>query len=250
MLDRRRLYEAYWSVRSVITPGLRYSQFLYEDTLTEYLRAGAAWLDLGCGHQILPTWRRDQEVQLIERCRLVVGLDYDLPSLQHHATVSRLVRGDITRLPFAEASFDLVTANMVVEHLDDPEEQFREVYRVLKPGGRFIFHTPNAHGHFAVMRKLTPSALKDALVPLLDGRAPEDVFPVRYRANTRAKIAAFAASVGFNTVKTRMIVSDAIFAMVLPLAAIELVWIRLLMTSPMRPLRTNIIAILERPGAR
>jgi len=64
MLSRRRLYEAYWSVRSVITPGLRYSQFLYEDTLTEYLRAGAAWLDLGCGHQILPTWRRDQEVQL------------------------------------------------------------------------------------------------------------------------------------------------------------------------------------------
>lgn len=250
MLDRRRLYEAYWSIRSVITPKLRYSQFLYEGILTEYVVADSAWLDLGCGHQILPTWRRAQEVQLIDRCRLVVGLDYDLPSLHQHATIAHKIRGDITRLPFVEGSFDLVTANMVVEHLDDPEAQFREVYRILKPGGRFIFHTPNAHGHFAAMRKLTPSRLKDALVPLLDGRSPEDVFPVRYRANTRAKIASIAASVGFNTVRTRMIVSDAIFAMVLPLAAVELVWIRLLMTAPMRPLRTNIIAILERPEVR
>jgi hypothetical protein len=44
-----------------------------------------------------------------------------------------------------------------------------------------------------------------------------------------------------------MIVSDAITAVILPLAAIELLWIRLLMTAPMRPLRTNIIAILQKP---
>jgi SAM-dependent methyltransferase len=247
MIDRRRLFEAYWSVRSVIAPSLRYSQFLYEDVLNANVTSDSTWLDLGCGHQLLPTWRRDEEAQLIGRSRLVVGLDYDFQSLRHHTTVSRRVRGDITRLPFAERSFELVTANMVVEHLDNPEEQFREVHRILKPGGKFIFHTPNAYGHFAALRKLTPSKLKDVLVPLLDGRAPEDVFPVRYRANTRSQITRIAGSVGFDVLKTKMIVSDAITAVVLPLAAIELLWIRLLMTAPLRPLRTNIIAILQKP---
>jgi len=247
MIDRRRLFEAYWSVRSVIAPKLRYSQFLYEDVLKTHVKPESTWLDLGCGHQLLPTWRRNEEIQLIDTCQLVVGLDYDFQSLQHHATVSRRVRGDIMRLPFAEQSFDLVTANMVVEHLDNPEEQFREVHRILKPGGKFIFHTPNAYGHFAALRKLTPSKLKDVLVPLLDGRAPEDVFPVRYRANTRSQIARIAGSAGFSVLKMKMIVSDAITAVILPLAAIELLWIRLLMTAPMRPLRTNIIAILQKP---
>jgi ubiquinone/menaquinone biosynthesis C-methylase UbiE len=150
-------------------------------------------------------------------------------------------------LPFEASSFDLVTANMVVEHLDRPEDQFREVYRVLRPGGRFIFHTPNAHGHFAVMRRLAPEKLKDGLMRLLDGRDPEDIFPVHYKANSRGKIERVAKMAGFDVVKTKMIVSDAIFSVFPPIAVIELLWIRLLMTAAMKPLRTNIIAVLQKP---
>jgi SAM-dependent methyltransferase len=44
-------------------------------------------------------------------------------------------------LPFAAGSFDLVSANMVLEHLPAPEQVFQEIARVLAPGGKFVFLT-------------------------------------------------------------------------------------------------------------
>jgi 2-polyprenyl-6-hydroxyphenyl methylase/3-demethylubiquinone-9 3-methyltransferase len=46
-------------------------------------------------------------------------------------------------LPFADASFDMVTSCDVLEHLDDLDRTLAEVARVLKPGGIFIYDTIN-----------------------------------------------------------------------------------------------------------
>jgi len=46
-------------------------------------------------------------------------------------------------LPFADASFDLVTFTEVVEHLENYRAIIREVHRVLKPGGVLVITTPN-----------------------------------------------------------------------------------------------------------
>ena len=116
----------YGGARRLIAPELQYSQKLYEDVLEEYVTEGTEWLDLGCGHQILPGWRAEAEKKLVEKCRMVVGVDYSLGSLKNHENISLRIRGDITKLPFRDNSFGLVTANMVVEHLDDPATQFQE----------------------------------------------------------------------------------------------------------------------------
>jgi SAM-dependent methyltransferase len=52
--------------------------------------------------------------------------------------------GEATDLPFGDAAFDLVTALDVVEHLDDDVAAFREMNRVLRPGG-YILVTVPAH---------------------------------------------------------------------------------------------------------
>jgi 2-polyprenyl-3-methyl-5-hydroxy-6-metoxy-1,4-benzoquinol methylase len=140
----------------------------------------------------------------------------------------------------------VATANMVVEHLDNPRIQFAEISRVLKPSGIFIFHTVNETGYFAAMRKITPKPLVKKLARLLDGRQSDDVFEVHYKANREEQIKRLAQETGFELETIKLINSDAVFALVPPLAVVELLWIRLLMNHSLRKLRTNIIVILKK----
>jgi ubiquinone/menaquinone biosynthesis C-methylase UbiE len=243
---QRILLQFYWDTRDVITPTLAYSQHLYEQILDKYVMSDTDWLEVGCGHRLLPKEREKEETDLVRRCKQIVGIDADMLSLQKQKTIPLRVRGDVTWLPFADESFELVTANMVVEHLDKPAAQFAEVKRVLKPGGHFIFHTPNSHGYFSLMRRLVPTWLNQKLAKFADGRAAEDIFPVQYKANTRKEIEELAREVGFTEVKVKMVVTDAIFSPIPPVMVFELIWIRALMTEPLKPLRTNIIAIFRK----
>jgi SAM-dependent methyltransferase len=49
---------------------------------------------------------------------------------------------DVQRLTFPDAIFDLVTSTEVFEHVPDDARAFREVRRVLRPGGRLVFTVP------------------------------------------------------------------------------------------------------------
>lgn len=49
---------------------------------------------------------------------------------------------NVERLTFADASFDLCTSSEVLEHVEDDAAGFRELHRVLRPGGRLIFTVP------------------------------------------------------------------------------------------------------------
>lgn len=150
-------------------------------------------------------------------------------------------------MPFGERRFDLITSNMVVEHLDDPETQFREIREKLRPGGRFVFHTPNKLGYATLFARMMPNWLKVKLAKILEGREEDDVFPAYFRANGPKEIKRLAEHTGLEVEDLRFIVSTSAFMMIPPLAILSLFWIRLLMTSPMKHHRTNIIATLQRP---
>jgi ubiquinone/menaquinone biosynthesis C-methylase UbiE len=243
---RTKLFKLYWKLRAIIVPRLTHAQDLYENVLKKHVSEETKWLDLGCGHQVLPFWREAEERELVAKCAMIVGMDYDLPSLQEHRSVSLCVRGHINTLPFKDGHFDLVTANMVVEHLAEPALQFREIYRVLKPGGIFLFHTPNAAGYPTLLTKLVPEKLKHKLIYILDGRKEADVFETHYCANTRTQIAGLAEASGFEVSRIQMIVSDAVFALVPPIAIAELMYLRLLTTERFKNWRTNIITVLKK----
>ena len=247
---RKTLFNLYWKLRGLIAPNLRHAQYLYENALAKQVKKETNWLDLGCGHQVLPFWREEAERNLIEKCKSIVGMDYDMPALQKHRSVKLRVRGHLGALPFKDEHFDLVTANMVVEHLSDPDSQFREINRVLRPGRIFLFHTPNATGYPTLMTKLVPQRLKHELIYILDGRSEDDVFPAHYCANSREQISALAQACGFEVAKIQMTVSDAVFALIPPIAIPELICLRLLMTKRLEDWRTNIITVLRKEQRR
>jgi SAM-dependent methyltransferase len=68
------------------------------------------------------------------------------------AEYARRTRGlDVRSIPLEEcrfpaASFDVVLASHLIEHLNDPAGFTAEVYRILAPGGRFLVTTPNISG--------------------------------------------------------------------------------------------------------
>lgn len=240
------LQNFYGFAKRTIVPSLDYSQTIYEKVLTSDIPAGANWLDVGCGHHLLPQWRLAEEKELFAKTKHIVGMDYDFPSLLKHRTIAQRIQATADRLPLAENYFDVATANMVVEHLDNPRIQFAEINRVLKPNGIFIFHTVNESGYFARMRKIVPETLVKKLSRLLDGRPADDVFKVHYKANREETITALARETNFTVEKIKLISSDAVFALVPPLAVTELLFIKLLMRNSFRRWRTNIIVILRK----
>ncbi|MFN2565789.1 MAG: class I SAM-dependent methyltransferase [Gemmatimonadaceae bacterium] len=244
---RRLLFRWYWWLERRIAPGLRPSQDLYEALLARRVGPSTRWLDLGCGHRVLPEWRHEAEQQLVGRAALVVGTDYDFPSLRTHRSIRYRCRSDASHLPFADESFQLVTANMVAEHLPDPATVFGEARRVLRRGGVFIFHTPNRRSYVVQVGRLLPQRLKERLARVLHKRRSADLFPTYYRANTAEQIGALARQVGLESVEIQTVTTGAMLAVVLPAAAVELLWIRLLMTPRMARFRPNIIATLRKP---
>jgi SAM-dependent methyltransferase len=72
--------------------------------------------------------------------------------LARRSNVEDYVIDDMTRSAFPDASFDIVVAVEVLEHVEEDAAFVRNVARVLKPGGAFLMTTPN--GDF--LRKLYP----------------------------------------------------------------------------------------------
>jgi len=94
-------------------------------------------LDLGCG--VGHTLRR-----IAPQVSFAVGADATFEMMQagRASVVTALnaafVQSDASALPFAAATFDVVTCRLAAHHFHDAASAFREVARVLRPGGRFV----------------------------------------------------------------------------------------------------------------
>lgn len=100
-------------------------------------------------------------------------------------------------LPFDNASFDVVNAGEIVEHLYDTKFFFSECSRVLKPGGMLLFTTPNLNSLENRVRILAGGYL--AMV----GAYPEDHFGDHIRIFNVSKIRELCSQTGFEVREIR-----------------------------------------------
>lgn len=119
----------------------------------------------------------------------IVGVDVDPAVLKNPMLDEAHVFVPGARLPFPDASFDVIFSDWVLEHVDDPALLAAEVERLLKPGGWFFARTPNKFGVIAIGASLIPNkAHVRVLKKLQPDRIAPDVFPTRYRMNTVSAI--------------------------------------------------------------
>jgi len=103
--------------------------------------------------------------------RRVVGLDRSseavLNARERAGEAGEFVLGDLRRLPFEDASFDLVTCFEAIEHVVDGDEVLDELRRVLRPDGVLLVSSPNRDvftpGNPHHVHEYTPEELRAAL---------------------------------------------------------------------------------------
>lgn len=165
----------------------------YAELVRTHLFPTAMVLDVGCG-------RGGLVEQLNVPLNQVVGIDPDWQSLATHRLALPRVQGMSDALPFAPNQFDVVFSSWVMEHLERPFLTLHAIHHCLKPGGVYIFITPNKRHPLAKLNQLFGSLgkLQGMLVEKLYHRADDDTFPTYYRANSDSDLATLCQQVGLH----------------------------------------------------
>lgn len=202
-MTESKAWQRYRRVLAKFTPHAVHEQYAYLSELQKTVLPGIKWLDAGCGHDLIPPWipnAKEIEKELVARPSLLVGCDIDPVSLQKESAIVR-VGSNLEKLAFAGETFHLVSCNMVVEHLQEPEAVFREFYRVLQPGGRLMILTPNVLHWTMTISRWTPHWFHVLVRKAILGSDPDDVFPTVYRSNSLGRLAKHLRDTGFQHVE-------------------------------------------------
>lgn len=135
---------------------------------------GKKILDVGCGvGTYLKAFRQFTSD--------VYGVEVDSKRAEEaHKITPNVSVAPAEKLPFDDATFDVVFSNEVLEHVDDDRKAVEEAVRVLKPGGHFVVFAPNrlfpfeTHGFYRrgkykfgniPLINYLPNALRNRLAP-------------------------------------------------------------------------------------
>ncbi len=191
---RRRLLAKVEQLLRRYYPPERDPYRLFEQRVSRYLHPGATLLDAGCGrsapvlNSLAPLVRRAIGVELVE-----------FDQAPAHPNME-LVQAGLDRIPLPDASVDVIMSRSVMEHVADPGGALREVARLLKPGGRYVFITPNLWSYPILIAKMVPNRFHAAIVDFAEGRPAEDTFPTYHRINTPRAVRKWANQAGLEAV--------------------------------------------------
>lgn len=169
-----------WTKLNKVYPEFRTGGYFFRKYLKYYINSNSIVLDAGCGDKGIIS-----EFKFLPE--LIVGVDINKRILDRNQTVNKKILANLEHIPLNDNSVDIVTSEFVLEHLCRPELVLREISRILKPGGVFIFITPNIINPVMFLSKILPHVFHVALtISLL--KKEEEPQVTYYRANTYQKL--------------------------------------------------------------
>jgi SAM-dependent methyltransferase len=163
---------------------------ILERAILDHLDPGCTVLDIGCGRSA------SNLMQLKGRAKTLIGID--LVDFELTDPDLLLVNADVCDMSAVPSdSVDLSYSRSVMEHIKNVGVVYSEINRVLKPGGKYIFLTPNAWDYASIIAYLVPNCLHCKITRMTEGRQETEVFPTFYQSNTFRKISGMAGVSNF-----------------------------------------------------
>lgn len=209
---------------------VRHPQRVYFERIESLLQPTAGWLDVGCGRRLMPQWMGGQaewEARLVASAGTLAGVDPDFAALRDNHSCRFKANADATALPFADGSFDLVTSNMVFEHVEKPLPALIEIRRVLRRGGRLLALTPNWLDIVTIAAHLIPNRFHPAIVSRIETRGAADVYPTHFRFNRPRTVEARLREAGFKQWRIEQLEHPDAYSHVPVAARVESAWHRM-----------------------
>ena len=170
---------------------------LFREDILFHVEAQSILLDLGAGAGVV------KEMNFKGLSSRVCGVDLDERVLTNEMLDEGKV-GDVSNIPYPDSTFDIVFSDNLMEHVDNPLNIYAEVQRVLKPGGCFLFKTPNKYHYMPLIARFTPHKFHQWF-NTLRGRHSVDTFPTKYQSNSRGDIKRIANLAGFSDVQVKIL---------------------------------------------
>jgi len=211
----------------------------FHDMFSQAVGSSVEFLEIGAG----PT---NKTTGLLASLGSVTGLDVD-PVVMTNEYCHEAVVYDGIHMPFDEGKFDIAVADFVLEHVEHPAELAREIYRVLRPEGRFIFRTPNLWHYVSLAAKLSPhrfhNLVSNRMRTLQNGA--HEPYPTYHRMNTKRACIRILSDAGFSIEEVAMIEPEPSYGLASPFLFYPLMaWERLLNSSSLfEILRVNILCV-------
>lgn len=134
------------------------------------------------------------------------GLDIDKRAL-NNPDLKNVTTYDGREFPIQNDSYDLVFADYVMEHVEDPELMLKEIYRILRPGGHFVFRTPNIYHYVSIISRFTPHSFHLAVANRARQNPDDaiDPYPTFYRFNSKRAVLSAVNRASMKNVEIKLV---------------------------------------------
>ena len=178
----------------------------YAEDLAQRLqvRPDGSVLEVACGTGILTRVLRSRLAPTVK----LMATDLNEPMLQNaigkfHAGESvQWHEVDATNLPFADATYDAVVCQFGLMFVPDKRAAVRETYRILKPGGSFLFNVWDAMEHNELAK------IAHQIIESFFDRDPPNFYEVPFGYHDRGEIEKLMTQEGFRAIQISVVAKE------------------------------------------